>query len=751
MDNIQEKKRTADNINPKRKRIFSVILILFPLLFFLLIEFSLRIADYGDNYNLFEDYNYCGKTYRRCNHDFGKKYFNHVIYTTPGNELFLKEKPKNGFRIFVIGSSTVVGFPYGSGVMFPRILHDRLQDSYPDKRIEVINTAMTAINSYTFQDKINEILEEEPDVLLIYGGQNEFYGALGIGSKEALGKIRWIKILHLKLLEFKTYQLLRNIIFGAQSLFIDKAIPEDDVVSTATLMEKMADNKNIEFKSKIYNLAHKHYRKNMKVILKKARKKGVPVFFSELISNVKDLPPFGSSKEGNYPPASKVYEEGLAFERAGEYEKAKKSFYLAKDLDCIRFRASTEINDIVLELSNKYGAYFIPMKMLFEENSTNGLIGNRLLTEHVHPNIDGYFLMADAFYTAIIQSRLVGKLDSIHYRTSTWYRKNWGFTKIDSMYADILIQKLKGGWPFRPDTVVNSFMKNYKPKTIVDSLAYQAVRYEDISLESAHKKMAQYYIVRNEPDKAFQEYYSIMKIDPFNLKSYVEAGDLLFQAGKTEKALEVYMASLRITRDVYVVSRIGEIYALNRNFKKAVPYLEEVRNTDPEFRKQTVVNLLYKALIETGETQKATKLFGEYRDMLSQQSAGEGKKEVILHIPSDVRKIIDQATRHLQANEVDKAYTLLMQANAIHETTIANRFLGDIMLQKKDRKAMYYLKKVYVEYNTDPNYLNTLCYASIFFKEYQYAKKILPELKQLSPNNPNIPGYEKMIMQNNAD
>ena len=483
----------------------------------------------------------------------------------------------------------------------------------------------------------------------------------------------------------------------------------------------------------------------MKVILKKARKKGVPVFFSELVSNVKDVPPFGSTDAGKYPSAIEVYEEAQAYERNGEYEKARESYYLAKDLDCIRFRAPSEINDAVHELSHEFGAVLIPMIRLFEENSNHGLIGNGLMTEHVHPNIDGYFLMADAFYSAIMQSRIIGHPDSGNVRPSSWYRKNWGFTGIDSMRADILVHKLKAGWPFKPDTVVNNFMNEYKPGNVTDSLAYQSVRYEEINLVSAHKKMAQYYLARNDAGKAYREYVSILTIDPFNLKNHIEAGDILFQAGMNEKALEVYTASLNISRDIYVMSRIAEIYAADGNFKKAIYFLEEVRKTDPEFRKQTVVSLLYKAFNESGETQKAVKLYGENRGLLSQQSADGGKREIVMHIPSDVRKIIDEATRHLQANEVDKAYALLIKANEIHETTIASRFLGDILLQKKDRKALFYLKKVYGAYNTDPNYLNTLCYACIFFKEYEYAKKILPELKQLSPDNPNIPDYEKMI------
>ena len=120
MDHTQKGKKNTDPISPGRKILFSVMLMLFPLIVMLLLELSLRPAGYGNNYNLFEDYNLYGKTYRRCYHDFGKKYFNHVVYTTPGNELFLKKKPENGFRIFVIGSSTAVGFPYGSGDHVPQ-------------------------------------------------------------------------------------------------------------------------------------------------------------------------------------------------------------------------------------------------------------------------------------------------------------------------------------------------------------------------------------------------------------------------------------------------------------------------------------------------------------------------------------------------------------------------------------------------------------------------------------------------------
>lgn len=50
-----------------------------------------------------------------------------------------------------------------------------------------------------------------------------------------------------------------------------------------------------------------------------------------------------------------------------------------------------------------------------------------------------------------------------------------------------------------------------------------------------------------------------------------------------------------------------------------------------------------------------------------------------------------------------------------------------------------------MDYSSDPDYLNTVCYASIYFEDYNYARKILPTLKKLSPDNPNIAAYKKML------
>jgi tetratricopeptide (TPR) repeat protein/lysophospholipase L1-like esterase len=739
---MNDTSKPNEYLDPKKRIIFSIILVLIPFIILLIIEFFLRIINYGDNYDLFMDYDFYGKEYKRCNPEFGKKYFHRFQNSIPPNDIFLKQKPENGFRIFVMGSSTVFGFPYSSGIMFSRILQERLEDSYPGKHIEVINTSITAVNSYTLLDKINDIIKEKPDAILIYTGHNEFYGALGIGSKEGLGKIRWLKLLHLNLLELKIYQLIRNIIYGIQGSLNTGADNSDS--TTATLMERIAANKNIEFGTNIYYSAHKQYRKNIKAILKKVNKKHIPVIISEVISNIRDLEPFCSVSTGEYPAAIDIFNEGRKSDHTGEYKKAKELYYLAKDLDCIRFRASEKINEIIRELAVQYDAYLVPMKDYFENRSVNELIGNNLLTEHVHPNIDGYFLMADAFYNIITGNNIIEKLDSSYFNASEYYRDNWGFTDLDSIYADLKIRQLKGGWPFKPENIVNKFIYEYKPASIVDSLAYLAVRYDDISLDIAHKKMAKYHLTHKDFMKAAEEYYSLIKISPYDIRNYIEAGNLLLEVSEYDKALALFLSALKIKKESYILSKIGELYYNQGEYRKSISFLEEVKSIDPDYSRKDVLNMLYQAYKANNENDKAR---GISNELATLQKTGKEEDNVIIYTPSSVKEYINQALIHLQSKNIDEALDILYKANKIQETSISNRLIGEILLQKEDKKALIYLKKAYYEFSSDPNFLNTLCYACIYNNDLSYAEKILLELKQLSPDSEKVRLYENMISQ----
>ena len=205
----------------------------------------MHLFNYGGNSSLFISTPNEASIYYGINLNVGKRYFHHSDFNpTPRKDLFLKEKPKNGFRIFVLGGPTTAGFPYGNNLTFTRVLNRRLSDTFPSRRIEIVNTAMTAINSYALLDFMDEILKCKPDGILIYTGHNEYYGALGVGSTESLGKIRGIVRIYLKLQGFRTFMLLRDGVTWIRKSIGDKSAVDPSSDPMAPEMSRIASCEN---------------------------------------------------------------------------------------------------------------------------------------------------------------------------------------------------------------------------------------------------------------------------------------------------------------------------------------------------------------------------------------------------------------------------------------------------------------------------------------------------------------------------
>src|SRR3984893_11561587 len=197
-------------ISKKRIFIFRTISILIPFIIICLVEIFLRIVHYGNNLDLFIE-SPGNKDFLVFNPSASKRYFtNQAIATTGNKELFKKVKDKNTCRIFVLGESTTIGYPYFHNGSFHRWLQYRLTHTFPDRHFEIINLSMTAVNSYTVLGFAKELVDYEPDAVLIYSGQNEYYGAQGVASTSRLSGNRTLIRLLLALRRLGIVQCLSN-------------------------------------------------------------------------------------------------------------------------------------------------------------------------------------------------------------------------------------------------------------------------------------------------------------------------------------------------------------------------------------------------------------------------------------------------------------------------------------------------------------------------------------------------------------
>jgi lysophospholipase L1-like esterase len=429
---------------PHRLWLFRLIAFFLPFAFFVVLETILRLINYGGTLDLFISAPADYADYYICNPLVGRRYF--FMQSTipdPPNDIFLKKKPENGYRIFVMGESTTAGYPYGNNIMFSRILHKRLADVFPDRHIEVINTAMSAVNSFTMLDYMKEILAQQPDAILIYAGHNEFYGALGVASTETLGRFHGIVRLYLKLQRFKAFLLLRDLIAKARNGLGWLLGGETASDPSGTLMERMVSEQTIPYGSPLYEMGKRQFEENLGDILAQARIAKVPVILSEVVSNVRDHKPFVSVTADTLPTADQVYRLAQKHEKEGNWPEAKAAYYRAKDLDALRFRATEDFNQLIHHVAAGHGVPVVPMKSYFENASSHELIGKNLMLEHLHPNAEGYFVMADGFFEAMRSHGFIAtRWDSSAIKPAAYYRSTWGFTSLDSAYAALRIRIL---------------------------------------------------------------------------------------------------------------------------------------------------------------------------------------------------------------------------------------------------------------------------------------------------------------------
>jgi lysophospholipase L1-like esterase len=614
-----KRKQESDNVlQPKTFSVgkliaFRIILVLMPFIILALIELLLRITGVGKEIPLFIA-DPANEDHLQINNNIARRYFLDPD-AAPGVQYpaFRTEKSEKSLRIVVQGASTVAGIPYKKGGAFPAMLEHRLKKSLPHKEVEVINTGITAVCSYTLLDLADDIVKINPDAVIIYAGHNEYYGVLGIGSSQRLGGYSGLVRFYHEMNRFRLVQVMRK----AHAAFAGKKTA--DIISrpNSTLMERMVKDREIPFGSELYEQGVEQFRVNLTKLAGKYRKNEIPVFICTLVSNLKDLEPFlGATSpeltDNTYPEnADYHFNQGMKHYQKGTYQKARIQFSLARDYDLLRFRAPSEFNEIIREVADKQDAILVDVEGIFEANSTGEIVGNELLTEHVHPNIQGYFLIADACYHALNKSSIAE--DWEHVIPSGSARKDLPVTEVDSIYGLIGIRILKNSWPFKdqsPDR--NQIQKLFTPENYIDSLAYDLFL-EQISWGEAMNRLYQYYLSVGQYEKALTVAHALQ----IELKNtgvpYNMAGRIYSELGRFDQASDALKRGFEIQPMPQIAYNLGNSLISAGRSKEAVTYLEYFIEFHPDrqdvAKKLQIIKVLANLEEQIQSTPDSTELY----------------------------------------------------------------------------------------------------------------------------------------------
>ncbi len=403
------------------------VAILAPVLLLALTEGALRVLHVGHSTALMEPCRIHGRPFSCYNLFFAAPFFPPGMIKTPQFFSIPLEKQKGTYRIFILGESAAMGdpdFAYG----FSRYLQVMLRQRFPTIRFEVVNTGMVAVNSHVLLEMTRQLADYQPDLFLVYAGSNEVVGPYGPGTVltgASMGPA-----------------LIRASIF-VRSTRIGQLLSETGKPRTEWRGMEMFLDKQVRANSPRMEPAYRNFASNLKEIAKVGSASDAYVLLSTIVTNLRDSAPFASlhreglspdnlqswaslvkqgaalESVGSYADALKAYNSAAEIDdqfaelqfriarcqwQLGDYAAAKDRYIRARDLDTLRFRADSRINEIIRSVATSSGpnVQLLDAQSLFASQSHNGVTGSELLYDHVHLTPPGNYILALAAFERIV-------------------------------------------------------------------------------------------------------------------------------------------------------------------------------------------------------------------------------------------------------------------------------------------------------------------------------------------------------------
>ena len=405
-------------------------LLVLPFLLCAAAEVSLRWFGYGYDPHFFRRMSIGGHDYVVQNEDFSFRFFPKEMVRNPGPLRFPAHKAPGTFRIFILGESAAMGDPAESFAP-DRYLETLLHNKYPDRHFEVINTAITAIDSHVILPIARDCASQEGDLWIVYMGNNEMVGPFGAATVfgrqapplayarlvTALQKLRLgqgFTALGRRLAGGKT----KGQTWGGMEMFLSNQIPP-----ASPLRETVYEN----------------FQRNLDDIVRAGIGSGAKVLLNSVAVNLKDCPPFASLanprlEAATRPQFDRLYTNGIAAEQDRDFAHAAdlfaqaaqldsqradlqfhwgncllaqsnaaaagEHFQLACDCDALPFRADSRINAAIRTEPQRVSS---PDLMncdaagALAAGSPAGLCGNETFFEHVHFDFEARYRLARAW------------------------------------------------------------------------------------------------------------------------------------------------------------------------------------------------------------------------------------------------------------------------------------------------------------------------------------------------------------------
>ena len=587
-----------DRPRSRRRRGFRLAALLVPVLLLASLELVLRLLGLGYPTHFFLKSRAQGREVWVENQKVAWRFFPPGLARSPQPVLLPAVKPADTCRIFIFGESAAMGDPEPA-FGFGRVLEAMLRARYPGMQIEIVNVAVTAINSHVIREIARDCAPRQGDLWIIYMGNNEVVGPFGAGTvfgaqTPSLAFVRanvMIKSLRVAQMADDLWHRLKSgqpATWEGMEMFLRQQVPEDDPRMEA-----------------VYG----HFQKNLEDILETASGSGVRVLLSTVASNLKDCPPFASLHRPDLTREQqtewdKLYQSGIEAEKAtnyegalgsylkaveidsryaelqfrvgrchwalGKYDQARTAFEHARDLDTLRFRADTRINQIIRKVAEARasdGFKSLDAVEVLARNSPHQVTGEEYLYEHVHLNLQGNYLIAQTLAAQIEASwpDLMGgsAIQGAPQLPIEECARRIACTDFDRhQILDEMVQRLAQP-PFTQQldhTLRTERLKQaqeaLRPALTPEGLSQSINIYRQALALSPgdwrlHENFAHLLQYAGEPKGTEEQWRQVIELMPHYEQAYYSLGNVLDGEGKSAEAIRYFQMALRRRPDSY--------------------------------------------------------------------------------------------------------------------------------------------------------------------------------------------------------
>ncbi|MGB5492725.1 MAG: tetratricopeptide repeat protein, partial [Woeseiaceae bacterium] len=587
-----------------------------------------------------------------------------------------------------------------------RLLEAQLRAALPSRRIEVINTAMTSVNSHVVYAVANSIPADSADFAVILMGNNEVVGPYGPGTFnqnflasinlirgiQALKRTRIWQALDSLVLQVKPTDAMQKLEWEGMQMFTNHGVPHDDARMDS-----------------VYG----HYEDNLTSIIETLRDKGINVILSSVPVNLRHSPPFlsvhsprlseeqleqwgeltgrgaQSSDAENWGDAITQFQAALAidpeyagthfrlataFDNIGQFQEAKTHYQRALDLDALRFRADTRINKIIQEVAAELESdtfSYVDSAAAFEQASRPYQPGWNLLLEHVHYDFSGNHVLAAETSRSIMRS--VTGDDTFVPLPGVEVAKRVGFPNYDTIEEIKNLQGMIQHPPFPGQSNYAEFKQTLNDK--VASMAREVgspvdviQRRRDVT-RSGHADWKVHFelaVLNQRMRNSAAMYYhlnQILELHPHNRESYMKIAEAMSKDGKWREVIPYLEQSLHYTRGdenkiAETIGWLGTAYLRTGDYEKATDLLLEVTE---EYSDQIGVTLrAYGNLIKHARDRGKTKDVDRYiKDVqgYARSLIRSGKDEEFPLLSQRMSQLMTMAGYNEEAKEWAEAQT----------------------------------------------------------------------------------------------